>query len=465
MRRGQNILILGLGGVGRYLAVKLANEGHSITVIETDPDAIRDAEGEIDGRLILGDAMSYSCWEEARARGMDYLIAVSDDDAVNILASLIADRMGIGCKIARVRSRELWTDGSVLTPEDLKIDLVIQPEELVAQEVARLLKMRWSNSVFELAGGAIQVIGTRIGAASALLDLQVSQITKILEGFDLRIVAIARDTNTLIPGGDDVVRMNDYLYCLVRAEDVPSLMLVVGSGAKRRQRVMVIGGGHVGSRIAELLQDTFRVRLVEQDGRRAERLTQELKDVEILHGDGADHDTLLTAGLLSMDTVVTATSSNETNIMTAALAKQMIRNQPGDRHGTEAKTVALVKREEYLTLAAAMGADVVLNRKVLAGDRILAYLLGESMPSVARLFGADAEVVELVAAPKSRITRHSLATVPGAREFRGRMIIGCVYHDGEWQTATGVTRIEAGDRLIAVCRPEYLPDLERLVLR
>ena len=84
---------------------------------------------------------------------------------------------------------------------------------------------------------------------------------------------------------------------------------------------------------------------------------------------------------------------------------------------------------------------------------------------MARLFGADAEVVELVAAPKSRITRHSLATVPGAREFRGRMIIGCVYHDGEWQTATGATRIEAGDRLIAVCRPEYLPDLERLVLR
>ena len=464
MRSRQNILILGLGGVGRYLTVKLANEGHSITVIETDPEAIRDAEGEIDARLILGDAMSFSCWEEARARSMDYLIAVSDDDAVNILASLIADRLGIKCKIARVRSRELWTDGSVVTPEDLKIDLVIQPEELVAQEVARLLKMRWSNSVFELAGGAIQVIGTRIGAASALADLQVSQISKILEGFDLRIVAIARDTNTLIPGGDDVVRLNDYLYCLVRAEDVPSLMLVVGSGAKRRQRVMVIGGGHVGARIAELLQDTFRVKLVEQDGRRAERLTQELKDVEILHGDGADHDTLLTAGLLSMDTVVTATSSNETNIMTAALAKQMIRNQPGDRHGTEAKTVALVKREEYLTLAAAMGADVVLNRKVLAGDRILTYLLGESMPSVARLFGADAEVVELVAAPKARITRHSLATVPGAREFRGQMIIGCVFHDGEWSTATGSTRIEAGDRLIAVCRPEYLPDLERLVL-
>ena len=175
-----------------------------------------------------------------------------------------------------------------------------------------------------------------------------------------------------------MVRLNDYLYCLVRAEDVPSLMLVLGSGAKRRKRVMVIGGGHVGSRIAELLQDTFQVKLLEMDAARAEQLGQELKDVEILHGDGSDPDTLLTAGLLSMDTVITATNNNETNIMTSALAKQMIRNQPGERRGKEARTVALVKREQYLPLAAGMGADIVLNRKVLAGDRILSYILGEA---------------------------------------------------------------------------------------
>ncbi len=412
MQTSQEILILGLGGVGRYLAKQLTDAGHAITVIESDPEAIRRAEGEIDARLILGDAMNNSCWLEARARGMDYLIAVSDDDAVNILAALLADRFGIKCKIARVRSRGLWSDGAVLTPEDLKLDLVIQPEELVAQEAARLLKTHWSSSVIELADGSIQVVGTRIGKASALLDLQIKEISHNLEGFDFRIVAIARDTNTLIPGGDDVVRLGDYLYCLVRTEDAPSLMLVVGSGAKHRERVLVVGGGHVGSRIAELLQDTFRVKLLEKDGRRAEQLGQMLKNVELLHGDGSDHETLLTAGLLSMDTVITATGHNETNIMTSALAKQMIRNQPGERRGTEAMTIALVKREEYLTLAAAMGADIVLNRKVLAGDRILSYILREAELSVARLYGVDAEVVELVAAPRSRITRYSLADGP-----------------------------------------------------
>ena len=464
MKKSQEILILGLGGVGRYLATQLTEAGHAITVIESNPKAIRRAEGELDARLIEGDALDNACWHEAQARGKDYLIAVSDDDAVNILAALLADRFGIKCKIARVRSRGLWTDGALLTPEDLKIDYVIQPEELVAQEVVRLLKMQVSSSVIELAGGAIQVVGTRIGKASAFLDLEVREISRNLEGFDFRIVAIARDTNTLIPGGDDVVRLNDYLYCLARAEDLPSLMLVLGSGAKQRKRVMVVGGGHVGSRIAELLQDTFQVKLLEIDGTRAEQLGQELKDVELLHGDGSDLDTLLTAGLLSMDTVITATNDNETNIMTTALAKQMIRNQPGDRRGVEARTIALVKREQYLTLAASMGADIVLNRKVLAGDRILSYILREAELSVARLFGVDAEVVELVAAPNSKITRHSLATVPGSREFRGEMIIGGVFHDGEWRAAVGDTRVEAGDTVIAVCRPDSLPSLERLVL-
>ena len=169
MKTNKDILILGLGGVGRHLAAKLANEGHSITVIESDPSAIRRAEGEIDARMILGDALNNACWLEARARGMDYLIVVSDDDAVNILAALLADRFGIKCKIARVRSRGLWTDGAVLTPEDLKIDLVIHPEELVAQEVARLLKMQVSSGVIELAGGAMQVVGSRIGESSALV--------------------------------------------------------------------------------------------------------------------------------------------------------------------------------------------------------------------------------------------------------------------------------------------------------
>ncbi|MEM1247065.1 MAG: Trk system potassium transporter TrkA [Acidobacteriota bacterium] len=464
MKNRQNILILGLGGVGRYLTEQLVHEGHAITVIESDAEKIRTLEGEIDARLIQGDAMSTNCWLEADAPRMDYLIAVTNNDAVNVLASMIGDSFGIARKIARVRSRNLWGEGSPLTPDAMKIDLVIQPEELAAQEIAKLLTMRWGNSVIDLADGEMQVVGTRISKDSLLADLRVRDIAEHLEGIDFRIVAIARELKTVIPDADEVILPGDYIYLLVNGEHVPSLMLVVGMGAKQRQRVMIIGGGDVGGRAAQLLQGSFRLKLVERDPTRAEELAEKLKKIEILHGDGADHDTLVTAGLLSMDTVIAATGDNETNIMASALAKQLIRNPDDDGVGKEAKTIALVQREQYLTLASAIGTDIVLSKKVLAGDSILAYILRGELLSVAHLHGVDAEVVELVAGEKALITKHTLADVPGVRGFTGRLIIGCVHQDGQWRTVGGSTRIAPGERVIAVCRPEYLPEVERLVL-
>ncbi|MCK4767448.1 MAG: NAD-binding protein [Desulfobacula sp.] len=130
-----NILILGLGGVGYYLAKRLVHEGYAITVIEQDSGSIRHADGNIDARLIQGNAMSIECWRETDAAKMDYLIAVTDNDAVNMMACMIADRFGIPRKIARVRSLEWGGEDSFLSTDDLKIDLIIHPEELAAQEI------------------------------------------------------------------------------------------------------------------------------------------------------------------------------------------------------------------------------------------------------------------------------------------------------------------------------------------
>ena len=100
----ENILILGLGGVGYYLAKRLIHEGYAITVIESEGQLVREADGNLDARLIQGNAMSIECWREANADKMNYLIAVTDNDAVNMMASIIAHRFGIQRKIARDRS-------------------------------------------------------------------------------------------------------------------------------------------------------------------------------------------------------------------------------------------------------------------------------------------------------------------------------------------------------------------------
>jgi len=461
MKQSENILLLGLGGVGYYLAKRLSHEGHAITIIEQDPELCRRADGDIDARLIHANAMSFSSWEEAGASKMDYMIAVTDNDAVNIMAAQIADRCGIRRKIARVRSLELWQRNALLNPHDLKIDLVIRPEELTAQEIARLLKLRAGNVVIDIAERQMQVVATRIAEGSPLAHTKLKDLSKKHDDFYFRVVSIARGINTIIPSGDEELLPQDHAFILANSEDLPRLTELAGVTQERGHRVMIIGGGLAGRRVAQLLENDFPVRLIERDARRAEELSQLLKKTELLHGDGSDVDTLTKAGLLDMDTIIATTGDNETNIMSCVLAKHLIRNQPGERHGYQSKTIALVKREEYLVLASAMGSDVVLSKKVLAANEILKYIRRGKLLSVAHLHGFEAEVVELMAGKGSPITRKPLFEITG---MKNKIIIGGFCRDGEWQTAVGATHIQAGDKVIAVCTSKHLKDLQRLIL-
>ena len=173
----ENILIMGLGGVGYYLAKRLVHEGYGITVIESNSKLIRHADGNLDARLIHGNAMSIECWKEADAEKMDYLIAVTDNDAVNMLSSMIADRFGIKRKIARVRSLEFGNKDSILNTKDLAIDLIIHPEELAAQEIVRLIKLRAGNDIIDMAEGQIQVMATRVHENSPLAHKKLKEMS------------------------------------------------------------------------------------------------------------------------------------------------------------------------------------------------------------------------------------------------------------------------------------------------
>jgi trk system potassium uptake protein TrkA len=457
-----SILIMGLGGVGYYLAKRLAHEGYAITAIESDSGMIRHSDGSLDARLIQGNAMSIECWREAGAGKMDYLIAVTDNDAVNMMACLIADRFGIPRKIARVRSMEWGGKDAILNADDLKIDLIIHPEELAAQEIFRLIKLRAGNDIIDVAGGQIQVMATRIHENSPLAYRKLKDISKEYREFPFRIVAVARGITTLIPGGEHELLPQDQAFFMVSNENLPRLMDMTGVEEQKRHRVMVLGGGLVGRRLAELLGKTVEVRLIEKDERSAQELSFALSDTEVLHGDGSDSNVLISAGLLEMDTFITATGENETNIMSCVLAKYLMNSPNGHSHGKQRKTIALVNKEDYLVLAATMGSDIALNKKILAGNEILKFIRRGELLSVAHLHGFDAEVVEIVAAPNSPITRKPLSKLDSS--YYGKIMIGSIHRDGVWQVAVGDTHIQSDERVIVVCVSPHLKDVQKLFL-
>lgn len=462
--KSTNILILGLGGVGYYLAKRLVHEGYAITAIEPDSTLIRHADGNIDARLIHGNAMSIECWKEAGASKMDYLIAVTNNDAVNMMSSLIADRFGIEKKIARVRSTEFGSKDSLLNAQDLKIDLIIHPEELAAQEIFRLVKLQAGNDVVEVAKGEIQAMAARIHEDSPLANKKLMEISKEYKEFPFRVVAIARGITTLIPGGNDKLKPKDHVFFMAKQEHLSKLMGLTGVETQKQHRAMIIGGGLVGKRLADLLGKSVKVKLIEKDQSTAQELSHALKNTEILHGDGSDSDVLTTAGLMDMDTFITATGENETNIMSCVLAKHLMGSKNGKKDGTtqQNKCIALVNKEDYVVLATTMGSDLALNKKILASNEILKFIRRGELLSVAHLHGFDAEMVEIVAAPQSPITLKPLSKL--GDYYNGKIMIGGIHRNGRWQVAVGDTHIQKDERVIVVCMSQHLIDVQQLFL-
>ena len=456
-RKKESIVIVGLGGIGFYLAKWLAHEGYAITAIESRAEMISRADGEIDARLIRADAMSFSCWKQIQGSRIDYVIAVTDNDAVNITACLIADKCGARRTIARVRNLELWSRDALLTPEDLKINHLIRPSELCALEIARLLKMRSGDVVIDV-DEDMQVVATHVTADSVLAGKTLKDISRDYAAFDYRIVSIARGLDTIIPSGDQVVQPNDHVFILTQRRAQQQLSKLLGLRKQGKHRVLILGGGLIGQRVAELLQDYMPVRLIEQREGRAEELSHMLAKTDVLHGDAREPATLLQAGLRDMDTVIAATKDNETNIMSSAMAHHLVRARSDG--GNALRTIALVRKEEYLVLGSALGADIALNPKVLAGNAILKYIRRGKLLSVCHLHGCEAEVVELVADRGSPITRKPLSELGDV--MKNRMIIGGYRRKDSWEIAVGGTQIEAGDKVIGICVSNDLPELERL---
>lgn len=456
----ESILILGLGGIGLYLAKRLVYEGYAVTVIEPDVQLINRADENLDARLITGSAMSIECWKEANACDMDFMIAVTDNDAVNMLSAMIADNFGIEQKISRVRSLEYGQKDSLLQAEDLKIDLFIHPEELAAQEIVRLIKRTAGDEIIDIAFGKMQAMAVKIDDDSQFAHKTLIEIAQAYSDIPFRVVAIARGISTIIPIGKTEVLPHDQMLIMAGTEELPKLMELTGMKKKHRLRVMIVGGGLVGSRIAQLLGKTVRVKLLEKNEKRATELSSMLPDTEVLLGDGADKDVLSAAGLADMDTFISATGENETNIMTCMLVKYIVESQEKARQ--KIKTISLVNKEEYVVLASTSGSDIAINKKILSGNDIFTFIRRSEMLSVSHMHGFDAEVVDLIAAPKSTITKKTLAELES--KLSEHIIVGSVFRDGKWETAVGETQVNAGDRAIVICDTLALKDVQELFL-
>lgn len=445
------IVIIGVGEIGYDLADVLSKEKHDVIVLDRDRDRLNRVSENMDVLCMEGNATSAKDLVDSGVKDADILIAVTSIDEVNMIASMMSKRLGAKMVIARIRSDELSRPNAPLRPTDLGIDVLIHPEQSAAQEIVRLIKRASASDLITLADGKMQMIGLRIGKDSPLVGKTISEYAQENPAITFRVVAISRNGMTIIPSGKVRIQKLDQIFILAKTSTIPSVVRTTGKPDVEINRIMIAGGTPIGAMIARILcqQDQkYNIKLIEPDYDTAAELAQEFKDVLVLNGNPTDPDLLATEGITDTDAFISVTDDEESNIISCLMAK----------HLEVKKTVALVSKSDYIPLSQTIGLDAAINKKSAASNEIHRHVRGGRIVSVTALQGTKAEVIELQATPKSKVTKKPIHRI----NFPEGCVVGGILSNGSTEIATGESQIQSNDRVIIFCLPEAIEKVTSL---
>jgi len=444
------IILVGGGEVGFHLSKILSREGHQVVLVEPDKEKIMRAEESLDIMVIEGSGSSVRTLMNAGIEQTDLVIAVSASDEVNILACMLAEKFGVAKKIARIRNEEYTHEDAVLTPKQLGIDLIINPELETANEIVWLIRRSAATDVIEFADGAIQLMGLRLDSKAKIIGKKLHEVSMGMTDLTFRTVAIFRNGRTIIPTGEDYFHVRDQIFVVSKTESVPDLLEICGKADEHLEKIMILGGGKVGRLVAkELEQDKqFDIKLVESSASKSQFAAEQLQRTLVIRGDGTDVDLLASEGILDMDAFVSVTDDEESNIITSLLAKHL-----GVR-----RTITMVTQANYIPLMSSIGLDAAVDKRMITANAIARFIHRGEVVSVARLRGIDAEAVELVAHKGSKVTKKPLRKL----KFPSSAIIGAVTRNGEVFVPVGETQIQAEDKVVVFALPTAISDAEKM---
>lgn len=447
------IIILGAGQVGSSVAANLVSEANDITVVDINSKLLQSLSERYDLQTITGIASHPSILAKAGANDADMIIAVTNSDETNMVACQIAYTLfHTPTKIARVRSLDYQNNAMLFAQEALPIDVLISPEQLVTDYIARLVSFPGALQVLDFASGKAQMVAIRVAADGILVGKKVFEMVEQLNAIDYRIVSIFREGNAIIPKGNTLIENNDELFIIGAPEHIKTLLKTVRHKEKPVKRVMIAGGGNIGIRLARFLEKDYQVKLIELDVAQAHRASEELNNTIVLQGDAADEDLLIEENIDETDIFCALTNADEANIISCMLAKRL--GAP--------KVMSLINRAAYVDLVQSDVIDIAISPQQATIGSLLAHVRRGDVVVVHSLRRGAAEAIEAVAhgdRQSSNVVGRAIEDIALPPDTS----IGAIVRDENVLIVHHDTVIEAEDHVILlVADKKRVPEVERL---
>lgn len=415
--------------------------------MDEDEEKLNTLGNNFDLMTVVGSPTSIKGLKEVGVRDADLFIAVTPDESRNMTACMLANNLGAQKTVARIDNYEYLLPKNREFFQKLGVDSLIYPEMLAAKEIVSSVRMSWVRQWWEFCGGALILIGAKMREKAEILDTPLYKLGDAERPY--HVVGIKRNGETLIPRGDDSIKLHDIVYFTTTRKYVPYIRKIAGKEEYADVRnVMIMGGGRIAVRTAQYVPDYMQVKIVENDLARCNRLTELLDDkIMIINGDGRDMDLLVEEGLKNTEAFVALTDNSETNILACLAAKRM----------GVSKTVAEVENIDYISMAESLDIGTVINKKMIAASHIYQMMLDADVSNVKCLTFADADVAEFTVKEGARVTRYPVKDLGLPKGTT----IGGLIRNGEGVVVTGNTLIQPGDHVVVFCLSMMIKKIEK----
>ncbi|HKL40847.1 MAG TPA: Trk system potassium transporter TrkA [Cryomorphaceae bacterium] len=441
------VIIAGAGEVGFHLAKLLTMEGHALTVIDKEPDALHQISQHLDLEVIEGSSTSIGLLTNAKVQKADLVIGVTNSEDVNITTCIIAKHLGAKRTVARISNVEFLTSKEKLDMAQIGIDELISPASLAAREIKRLCKESALTDFIDFDKGKLSLMGLKVEHDSLVAGKTIEELAPLNADKNFITVAILRNNETIVPKKDTRFLINDHAYFCANPEGLDRVLEIFKKDRLEIKHIMILGGSAVGYHAAKALSKQYRVKLVEHVKERCIKLAEQLPDTLIINADGRNVDILEEENLSEMDAFIAVTGNSETNIITSLVAKN---------HGVD-KTIALVENIDYIHLSQSIGVDTLINKKLIAANFIFRYIRQGEVLSLTSLHGADVEVLEFEVPPNAKIIGKTI----GDLKFPKNAVVGGVVRDGVGRIPDSNFEFAEKDHIVVLSKMQCIHKVEK----